>query len=238
MPLIGAIMFMIAPYHLFNFYLRGAIAEFLATAIFPFVLWGIRQMLHNRRYGFASTAIAYAALIMSHLPLALLASLFLFVPYAVVSASGRRPDLLRIAAALGTGVLIAAVYLIPAIALEPYRSSADLWALPYLQPAGWSVWNTASWNVATFSAVTIVAAGLAIALVALLLRHRSSWGFWALACTGLAVGVLPFIWSVPLLRSVQFPFRLLPVAELAFVTAFRLPRRGAHRGSSLGRCCS
>ncbi len=42
-PLIGAIMFMIAPYHLFNFYLRGAIAEFLATAILPFVLWGIRQ---------------------------------------------------------------------------------------------------------------------------------------------------------------------------------------------------
>ena len=225
-PLIGAIMFMIAPYHLFNFYLRGAIAEFLATAILPFVLWGIRQMLHNRRYGFASTAIAYAALIMSHLPLALLASLFLFAPYAVVSAWGRRPDLLRIAAALGTGVSIAAVYLIPAIALEPYRSSADLWALPYLQPAGWTVWNAASWNVATFSAVTIVAAGLAIALVALLLRHRSGWGFWALACTGLAVGVLPFIWSVPLLRSVQFPFRLLPVAELAFVTAFALAPKG------------
>ena len=143
-----------------------------------------------------------------------------------MSAWGRRPDLLRIAAALGTGVSIAAVYLIPAIALEPYRSSADLWALPYLQPAGWTVWNAASWNVATFSAVTIVAAGLAIALVALLLRHRSGWGFWALACTGLAVGVLPFIWSVPLLRSVQFPFRLLPVAELAFVTAFALAPKG------------
>jgi hypothetical protein len=33
---------------------------------------------------------------------------------------------------------------------------------------------------------------------------------------------VPLLWSLPLLRSVQFPFRLLPVAELAFVTAAML----------------
>ena len=40
------------------------------------------------------------------------------------------------------------------------------------------------------------------------------------------MGVLPFVWSLPLLSSVQFPFRLLPVAELALVTAAMLAPAG------------
>jgi hypothetical protein len=224
-PLAGAVLFMIAPYHLFNFYLRGNIGEFLATAILPFVLWGIRQVIDKRRHGIAWTAIAYAVLAMSHLPLALLGSLFLFAPYALVSTGCSRPALLRIAAALALGTAIAAIYLVPALALERYRSSADLWTLPYLQPWNWTVWSRESWQSGTFTAIAIVAGGLSIGIASLVLRVRSWWAIWALVCTGLAVGLVPFVWSLPLLRTVQFPFRLLPIAELALVTAMaRAPR--------------
>jgi len=221
-PLLGALLFMIAPYQLFNFYQRGAIAEFFAAALLPFVLWGLKRMIDGRRCGFASTALAYGALILSHLPLAFLGSAFLFGPYAL--AHGRRSPatLLRIAGALMTGVGLAAIYLGPALALEPYRSAGDLWALPYLQPATWTVWSAHSWSNQTFRAVLLVGAALAIPAAGLAFRVRSPWALWTLVCLVLALGAVPLLWALPILSWVQFPFRLLPVAELTLVTAVML----------------
>ena len=216
---------MVAPYQLFNFYQRGAIAEFLATAIVPFVLIGVRRMLEGRRGGAAITALAYAALIMSHLPLALLASLFLYMPYVMLRARKRPLAVLRIGAALALGVAASAVYLVPAIALEPYRSSADLWTLHYLQPATWSLWSAEAWSDQTYRAVLLVSAALAVPSVGLIIRERSPWAIFAVCCLAIGVGVFPLIWTLPVLRWVQFPFRLLPLAELAFVTAAALGAR-------------
>ena len=221
-PWVGALLFMIAPYHLFNFYLRGALAEFVATAMLPFVLWGIRQIIQRRQRALAWTALAYAALIMSHLPLTMLASLFLFAPYAFLNARHSPQTLARIAAALALGVALSSIYLLPAFLLEPYRSSADLWSLSYLQPSSWSVWRSGAWSGQTFRAVMLVGAALAIPAVGLAVRVRSPWAVWTIVCIVLAVGAVPLLWSLPLLRWVQFPFRLLPVAELTLVTAVML----------------
>ncbi len=218
-PWVGALLFMIAPYHLFNFYMRGALAEFVATAILPFVLWGIRQIIARRRYAMAWTALAYAALIMSHLPLTMLASLFLFGPYALFNARHVPGTLARIAVALALGVALSSIYLLPPFLLEPYRSSGDLWAMSYLQPSSWSVWRYSAWSGQTFRAVLLVGAALAIPAVGLASRVRSPWAVWTIVCIVLAVGAVPLLWSLPLLRWVQFPFRLLPVAELTLVTA-------------------
>jgi hypothetical protein len=215
----GALLYMVAPYQLFDFYQRGAIAEFLASAIMPFALWGMREIIERRPRAFAGTALAYAGMILSHLPLTLLASLFLFTPYALLNARRSATTLLSIGAALATGAAIAAIYLVPALTLEPHRSGSDLWALPYLQPANWSLWSFESWNLKEYRAVLVMIGAIAIPLVALLARQRSSWGMWSLACLVLAAGAVPLLWSLPVLRSVQFPFRLLPIAELAFVTA-------------------
>ena len=221
-PLVGALLFMLAPYQLFNFYQRGAIAEFFATAVLPFVLWGMKRMIDGKPRSFALTALAYGTLVMSHLPLAFLGSLFLFWPYALVSARASRPLLLRIAGALALGVALSAVYLVPAIALEPYRSAADLWTLPYLQPASWSLWRASAWSDQTFRAVFLVGAALAIPAVGLVARARSPWAVWTVVCLAVSVGAIPLLWSLPVLRWVQFPFRLLPVAELTLVTALML----------------
>lgn len=221
----AGLLFMAAPYQLFNFYQRGAIAEFLATAIVPLVLIGIRQMLEKRRGGAALVAVAYAALVMSHLPLALLASLFLFAPYALAKAWQSPLTVLRIGAALALGLAASAIYLVPAIALEPYRSSADLWTLHYLQPATWNLWSAEAWSDQTYRAVLLVGAALAVPSVGLIIRERSPWAVWAVLCLAIGVGILPIIWKFPFLRFVQFPFRLLPVAELAFVTAAALGAR-------------
>jgi len=218
-PIVGALLFMIAPYQLFNFYQRGAIAEFLATALLPFVLWGLKQMIEGRPRGFGSTALAYGALIMSHLPLTFLGSLFLFGPYVLARGHSSPATLLRIAGALAMGVGLSAIYLMPALALEPYRSAGDLWTLPYLQPATWSVWSAHSWSDQTFRAVLLVGAALAIPAAGLAFRVRSPWALWTLVCLVVGLGVIPLLWALPFLNWVQFPFRLLPVAELALVPA-------------------
>lgn len=225
-PLAGALLYMIAPYQLFDFYQRGAIAEFLAAGMMPFVLIGIRRIVEERDGAIPIAALAYAALIMSHLPLALLASLFLIGPYGLMIARKSPHMLAKIAGALALGIALAAIYLFPALVLEPYRSSGDLWGLPTLQPATWNVWNKDAWRDQTYRSVLLVTGALLLPAAVLAVRERSGWSILAVLCIAAALGVLPAIWSLPVLRSVQFPFRLLPVAELAFVTAAMLAPKG------------
>ena len=70
--LIGAIAYMAAPYHLFDTYTRGAFAEITAYAVLPVVVLALRLTLEKARWGLPLLALAYAALLLSHLPTALL----------------------------------------------------------------------------------------------------------------------------------------------------------------------
>ena len=123
-PLAAALFFMAAPYHLADFYGRGALAETCAIALIPLLALGLKRVAEGK--GPALAAIAYAAMIATHLPLALLASLFLVAPYALVLAKGRPRALLAFAPPLAIGIALSAIYLVPALALEPYRDAAVL----------------------------------------------------------------------------------------------------------------
>lgn len=221
-PLVGAVIYMVAPYHAFNFYIRGAVAESVATAVLPLVMLGLRRLLQKGRGGFVLVAVSYAALICSHLPLALLASIFLIGPYALIESKGDIRSLLPLGAALGTGIALAAIYLVPALALEPYRDTAKLWHQSVLQPQSWTFWNSEYWHSQVYRAMLLIAAALAIPSVALVRRDRSRWALFGLACALIAIGGVPVIWALPLLKSVQFPFRLFPVAEFALATGAAL----------------
>jgi hypothetical protein len=217
-PLVGAVVYLAAPYHTFNFAIRGAVAEFVATAVLPLVMLGIRQSFDGRRGAFALTAISYAALIASHLPLALLASLFVIGPYALFLAT-QRPGVLSVAAALALGVALAAIYLAPALMLGAFRDTANLWAQPLLQPANWTFWYSAPHDAAAYRAILVIVATIVLPLAGLAIRNRSGWAMAGIATALIAAGTTPFLWSLPLLRSVQFPFRLLPVSEFLLATA-------------------
>ena len=206
-PLLGALLFMAAPYHMVNFHFRGALAEFLATAFVPAVAIGLSRMRQGRGPGFL--AISYAALIMTHLPLALIVTVFFAVPYLVAHRIWRG----FLALGLGTG--LAACYLAPALLLEPFRDAHSLWASPLLRPGNWSVWS----GSATATPVYFIVASCAVAALLTAVLIRSRWAAYAAACAILAVGVIPVVWSLPLLRDVQFPYRILPLAEFAIAVA-------------------
>ena len=219
-PVLGALVYMALPYHAFDFTVRGALAETVATAIVPLVMLGLRHIAERRRSGFALTSASYGALILTHLPFALLASLFLIAPYAVWLWRRRWRNYTPVAAALAAGIGLAAISLVPALALEPFRDSAKLWDNPMHRPQNWNLLNASSLDPQSFAGLLLaIAATIGIPLLVLAVRHRSFWSVWGFACVLLAIGAVPLLWSLPLLRSVQFPFRLLPVAEFALATS-------------------
>jgi hypothetical protein len=219
-PLLAAAFFMAAPYHLFDYSDRAALAESVAVAMIPLIAIGLRRIGEGRG-GIVFTALAYGAMIGTHLPLALLISVFLIAPYALV----HRQHLQNFAVAVGIGIALAAIYLVPAFALQSFRDVDQLYRTPNLQTGYWSIFSQ-NWNDVAFAATfLIIAAIVAAALIPAVIRH-DRWALHALVMAIVISGVLPFLWSLPLLRNVQFPFRALAIAEFSLATAFaRLPTK-------------
>ena len=219
-PLLAAIFFMSAPYHLFDFVVRGALAESVAIALIPLLAIGLRRIA-DRRGGVALTAVAYGAMIGTHLPLALLVSLFLIAPYALL----HRERLARFAAAVAIGIGLAAIYLVPAFALGAYRDLGQLYRTPNLTTAYWSILRP-QWGDPVYLGVFAIVAAIILASAAPALRRRDGWAMYAIAIAVIVSGMVPFVWSLPLLKDVQFPYRALPLAEFGLATALaRLPRQ-------------
>jgi hypothetical protein len=204
----GAILYMVAPYHVLDFYGRGAQAEFCAYVLLPLVALGMRE-----RRGVVVT-LSYAALILTHLPLAFLTSLFLIIPYAFYL----RAKVAWMGTAFLGGIGLAALYLLPAFMLAPYRDAAMLWAEPAFQPDNWSVWLWSTIGPEREARIAILAIVLSLIPPIILVRRHKVLAAYSLACCVLALGLIPGFWGLPFLQQVQFPFRILPLAEFAIVT--------------------
>ncbi|HZU50482.1 MAG TPA: hypothetical protein VE968_01260 [Sphingomicrobium sp.] len=219
-PLLGAAFFVVAPYHLLDYTVRGALAESVAIGLIPVVAIGLRRIA-ERRGGKILTAISYGAMIGSHLPLALLVSVFLIAPTALAA----RRQMVHVATAAALGIALSAVYLVPALALEPFHDVGQLYRTPNLQTAYWAVYN-GHWSDPTFTMVMFIIVSILFAAALPALRRRDGWAQYSMAMALLVSGIIPLLWSMPLLQKVQFPYRALPLAEFGLATALaRLPRR-------------
>jgi uncharacterized membrane protein len=214
--LVGAVLYMAAPYHLVDHYMRGAFAEFTAVAMLPVAMLGLRRIADGRAGGVLLFAIGYAALLLSHLPVALLASATLIPAYVIWRV--RKP------AAVAGGVLgiaMAALYVAPAMLLQDSISAAWLWSSFYRIEA-WFFFTPSLWpEAATMQVVVTMAAAYALVAVGIAVQARAA-GFWVvlcLACIVLVSGLVPWFWRLPELAKVQFPWRLMTVVEFAVITA-------------------
>jgi uncharacterized membrane protein len=218
-PLIGTLMFMAAPYHMLNFYGRGALAEFMATALIPLVALGMRRIVEERRGGAALTAAAYGLLIATHLPLALLVSVFFVAPYALLITYRSRRHLGTLLWSVLLGIMLSSAYLVPALHLDAYRDGMLLWRHPSLQPQNWSAWASTHPNEQMKWMIIAISGGWIWASIVLLKNRTGNWIFCAACLFLIGAGFLPWVWNLPIISSVQFPFRVLPVAEFAVATA-------------------
>ena len=230
--LVGAIAYMAAPYHLFDNYTRGAFAECTAYAVLPVVMLALRLAVEKARWGLPLLALAYAALLMSHLPTALLCSVTV-IPAYVLFATRSPVVLLRCVAGGVLGIGLAAIYLLPAIELQPWISAHQLWTAFY-RASSWFVMAPERWvdpdTMRVIGSIVLAAALLAVGLCFALLQlpgsvGRRELGFWvalSLVCLILIAGLLPWFWDLPLVGKVQLPWRLLMVVEFALLTALCL----------------
>jgi hypothetical protein len=216
-PLLGAALYMLAPYHLNDWYVRGALAEFAAFVWLPLIALGIEAL--PKRWAPPLLAVSFAGLIITHLPLALLTTVFLIAPLALHRAWRDRSAIAPGVIAGVLGLALAAFYLLPALTLREHVSSQLLWGVHY-QPSRWFVWNSPpDWLL--FGLLPI-----AVGMAMLSLGARSVWTIITVVAAAAAVGLIPFVWDLPLLAQAQFPWRLLCIVEFAAITALvtKLPR--------------
>ncbi|MEK6637025.1 MAG: hypothetical protein AABY88_02965 [Pseudomonadota bacterium] len=224
-PLAGALLYVAAPYHIVDFYARGALAEFCAYALLPLVAIGIRRAARSGR--FAMLAISYAALIITHLPAALLTSLFFIAPYCLYLASKNRQALHPMLLGGLFGIGLASIYLLPMVALQPHVALETMVMRPDLQAPNWSLLTPWSWPAREgIILMAALAATVVFAAAILLIARRDVWLFAVCAYAVILLGLIPGLWSLPLLAKVQFPWRMLMLAEFALVTAFARAKVG------------
>lgn len=225
----GALAYMAAPYHLLDHYYRGAYAEFAAYVVLPLVALSIRRIAEGRRFAPLLLACSYAALPMSHLPTSLLISLTA-IPLYVLYRGWRLGALffLRCAAGGVLGLGLAAIYLVPALALQGWIPADSFWEGGYRfdnwflgLPRGWPEPNDMMALMSWFA----LACGLSAVAVLATRLWRSEAVFWAivcLVCLALVAGLPPWFWKIPFTAKVQFPWRLMIVVEFAAITALAL----------------
>ncbi|HVG30032.1 MAG TPA: 6-pyruvoyl-tetrahydropterin synthase-related protein [Pyrinomonadaceae bacterium] len=226
----GAIIYVLAPYHLaFDLYMRDAYAEVFAFVWLPLVMHHARGVREGQRRAAVWLSASYALLVLTHLPTTLI---FSAVPVAYVFFTAERGRRMRasfatlLALALGAGV--AAIYLVPALAMRAYVSMGEMGGSLYYERFVPSVTANPLRHEGKILWCVLTTLGLVVC-AHLASRGRSVGGrderkFWlACACAGvfLLTAASDTVWRLaPALQSVQFPWRfnvVLCVAAAAVV---------------------
>ncbi|HEX7760449.1 MAG TPA: hypothetical protein VF459_13160 [Caulobacteraceae bacterium] len=209
-PLLGALIYMVAPYHLVDFYARGDLAEFGGFVWLPLIALGLDGL--RKPWGAPLLAVAWAALILTHLPTAVLATVFLICPLALLAIWKNQKVILPGLAAATLGLGLAAIYLLPALTLQSHVNMDLLWTEKY-RTENWFIWK---WRNPPLFLLCLPLAAASAILVSL--RARSFWSVLTVTAALAAFGLLP-IWAIPPLNKMQFPWRALGIMEFAAVTA-------------------
>ncbi len=232
--LLGAVGYVIAPYHLFvDHYLRGAFGEFATFMFLPLIALGLHDVWARGRWGVAKLALAYAGLIYCHVTTTLLVSLFLIAPYALFLAATSKQRIRFILSALFAGLCalaLAAPTWLPAITLQHYISPEkwDLYTtlnfLPIL-PHRWTDREMMLLYTGGGLGWLVLMGG--VTWTAFRQNERSAhllfWSLLGLSCALLVLGLpFPGFWTLPIIERVQFSWRLNTVLEFAAITALVL----------------
>ena len=216
--LVGAIVYLYAPYHLFDVYKRGSVGEVLGLAVIPFILWQLESK------SVFWTACGLAFLLISHNTLAALflpVILFYMLLDFVIDSKNKKILIYQYSSILLFGLGIAAFFWIPAIVDLQYtifsQTSVANWREYFAQE---SLIGISTVVTILFVCILFFTKKLTIA------KHR-------LTILLLSVGIVSLffahpvstpLWSIIPVSFIQFPFRFLSVTILcvAFLIAVSL----------------
>jgi hypothetical protein len=234
--LVGAISYMIIPYHLaVDLYDRGAFAEYWGLTWAPLVLYFTMKVTAEGKLGYSviGLMLIYSLLIMTHLPTTLIFSL---IPpaYAFFMAEKdqKMASLFRVAVGMTLGIGLAAVYLFPAMLLQKYISIETM-RKDYFYWENWFLFSELNPLKTYTGKLTIITSTIiAVAVAAFLLsrshknsRVRSLSVFWigvASFSVFMTTPLSKLIYKlIPILQAIQFPYRFntaLTIAAAAVIT--------------------
>lgn len=117
--LFSSLLYIFAPFHAVEIYIRGDFAENFAYAFIPLLFYGLLKIHKSYSWKYVViTAVSYASIILSHNLTAMMISPFvaLFITYLLVrERKNIVKNLIRLSSGLFIGVLISAFYSLPAI---------------------------------------------------------------------------------------------------------------------------
>jgi hypothetical protein len=128
---IAALFYMLSPFHIFNFYYQGAVPQLIGYVFMPWVLYFAYSLgTKGRLIHYASLGLVYGLYLLTHLPVSYLFTYALAL-YAVLWAVRERDFriLLRVAGGMSLGLLLSAIYWLPAALESKYVYE---WASEYM----------------------------------------------------------------------------------------------------------
>lgn len=233
--LFAAALYMTAHYHLFDFYQRLAQHEFWAFAWPPLLLYGMNRIYTEKHWrALPVIAVAYALLLMTHLPTALMFT-FLLPAYALfLTRNVRQLALMAMGCVIGAG--LAAISVFPFLFEGAYLKSLGARAANQYFSAGFLLEHLGS----AFSQIPLpssmnfdlfVLAGDWMAVGFFLVVGVCTWvlwqsdfkqnpivkGLWVITVFSLlmATRLTTPLWQIiPKFRAIQFPIRWFTVVSL------------------------
>ena len=242
--MVAAIVYMYAPYHFVDLYVRGAMAEFTALALLPLLFLGIDHSLSgDGRRGFLIVALSSTALVLTHNLSALMIAPFA-VLYGCALAFRRKSSTSIISRSLlgpTLGLLLSAFYWLPMILEQDYiqslgtmMTSGDFYyGKHFIQPQQWlaTTWSYGDSLPGPLGQMSLQI-GITLLLCALIAtlawrripKHAQRFGVLCaiLAALGLLMttALATFIYeSIPSFKYVQFPWRFMGQTGL-FLSAY------------------
>ena len=234
--LIAASIYLFAPYHLVDIYLRGAIPEFLALAILPYLFHGIDLTFSSERSfpGIVYTGVASAAIVLTHNLTAVTILPFALCYFAwccfYFNASYRRVLSACLGPLLGAG--LSSFYWMPVMLEKKYLLSTGVsisGSLHYSRhfnhiPA---FFTSKEFDVFAFNplyALMFLCAAVSITALTSCKDKKTWFGLLAVVFCFLSVVMTlsisaPLYEAIPALQYLQFPYRFLGPATL-FLSAF------------------
>jgi hypothetical protein len=235
--ILAAAAYVYAPYRFADAYVRGDVAESLALAFLPLVLWSFRNLVRDRSLGWlVIAAVLYAGLVLSHNLTAFFFTpvLLLYVAYLLLVARNWGALLLA-SSGVALAFALSAFYWVPALGekglvqiertlVPPFFDLRNNFvALDVLlgpQPAIDARWanpeipSTLGLHLLVLAAVSIVLSARRLAGVTA--QHCILFGALLVALVFMMTpSSLPLWDSLPLVSFIQFPWRLLGIASLA-----------------------
>ena len=235
--LFAAVFYAVNPYHLVIVYWRSAMAELLAAAYLPLLFLYILRLDEDGPRAIAPLSLLVAAGWLTNIPTAVMMMYSLGLLTLWLAWSRRSWKVVAfVGAAVGLGLALAAVYLLPVFHQRTWVALSQVLA-PGVRPLeNFLFFVTHDEDHNRFNRIVSVVALWEMVILALLLwiarRKSAKELWWPLAFWGTMSAILMIRWTVPLwnhlpeLQYVQFPWRWLLClnAAIAIVLTLALQR--------------